>query len=90
MAQQDVRYYLNGMLFEMNDTLLRLVAIRWTSPLQWRIFILLFLYQSCIIIIPERELWNFPDCCLRKDVQLEFNHSHIRSTIGNFTFFQAH
>ncbi|STV18796.1 DNA polymerase III subunit beta [Klebsiella pneumoniae subsp. ozaenae] len=32
MAHQDVRYYLNGMLFETEGSELRTVAHRWSPP----------------------------------------------------------
>ncbi len=31
MAQQDVRYYLNGLLFDLRDTKLRCASYRWPS-----------------------------------------------------------
>lgn len=87
MAQQDVRYYLNGMLFEMNDTLLRLVATDGHRLAMADIYTAVPVSELHQVIIPRKGIMELSRLLSEEgDVQLEFNHSHIRSTIGNFTF----
>ncbi len=87
MAQQDVRYYLNGMLFEMNEQSLRLVATDGHRLASADIPTLAAVSELHQVIIPRKGVLELGRLLSEEgDVQLEFNHSHIRSTIGNFTF----
>jgi DNA polymerase-3 subunit beta len=89
MAQQDVRYYLNGMLFEISDKHLRTVATD-----GHRLALATFLTATGIesdtvrqIIIPRKGVLELTRLLSEdNDVELIFSDSHLRSTIGSYTF----
>jgi DNA polymerase-3 subunit beta len=89
MAQQDVRYYLNGMLFEISHKHLRTVATD-----GHRLALATFVTQTGVtednpkqIIIPRKGVLELSRLLNDdKDVELVFSDSHLRSTIGSYTF----
>lgn len=89
MAQQDVRYYLNGMLFEITDKHLRTVATD-----GHRLALATFITHTQIdendskqIIIPRKGILELSRLLTEEgNVELVFSDSHMRSTIGSYTF----
>ncbi|UDG79692.1 DNA polymerase III subunit beta [Candidatus Steffania adelgidicola] len=87
MAYQDVRYYLNGMLFETEVNELRAVATDGhrlavcTMPIYE-------LLPSCSVIVPRKgviELLRMLDY-VENPVKLTIGTHHIRANIGNYIF----
>ncbi len=87
MANQDVRYYLNGMLFDLDESLLRTVAtdghrmsVAHTS--------LSSSVEKRQIIIPRKgimelvKLLDVPE----QSVTLQVGHSNIRAVVNNFIY----
>lgn len=87
MANQDVRYYLNGMLFELDDTMLRSVAtdghrmaVAQTS--------LSAAFAQKQIIVPRKgvmELVKLLDAP-EQPVELQIGSSNVRAEVNNFIF----
>lgn len=87
MATQDVRYYLNGMLFEVDDKVLRSVATDGhrmavsTMPLEADI-------AATQLIVPRKgilELVKLLDAP-EQPVTLQIGHANIRAEVNNFIF----
>ena len=89
MAQQDVRYYLNGMLWEVNKNNLKAVA---TDGHRLAIAEIELLDQlkgeKDNLYCHERALLNFQDSCLMKRLllMLSLALNHIRATTSNMVF----
>ncbi|ACO76270.1 DNA polymerase III subunit beta [Azotobacter vinelandii CA] len=88
MAQQDVRYYLNGMLLEMNGGVLRAVATDGHR-------LALCSMQSGIehadrhqVIVPRKGILELARLLTDQDgeVSIVLGQYHIRATTGEFTF----
>ncbi|MDN3679358.1 DNA polymerase III subunit beta [Vibrio tapetis subsp. quintayensis] len=87
MANQDVRYYLNGMLFEVDGTTLRSVA---TDGHRMAVSqtTLVGEFENKQIIVPRKgvqelvKLLDSPE----QDVTLQIGSSNIRAEVNNFTF----
>ncbi|MFC0710859.1 DNA polymerase III subunit beta [Azorhizophilus paspali] len=88
MAQQDVRYYLNGMLLEMNGGVLRAVATDGHR-------LALCSMQSGIehadrhqVIVPRKGILELARLLTDQDgeVSIVLGQHHIRATTGEFTF----
>jgi len=87
MANQDVRYYLNGMLFEVEGTTLRSVA---TDGHRMAVSqtALVGEFENKQIIVPRKgvqELVKLLDAP-EQDVTLQIGSSNIRAEVNNFTF----
>lgn len=87
MANQDVRYYLNGMLFEVDGTTLRSVA---TDGHRMAVSqtTLVGEFENKQIIVPRKgvqELVKLLDAP-EQDVTLQIGSSNIRAEVNNFTF----
>jgi DNA polymerase-3 subunit beta len=88
MAQQDVRYYLNGMLLEVNAGYLRAVATDGHR--------LAMCSQSAVIdqvdrhqvIVPRKGILELARLLTEQDadVSISLGQHHIRATTGEFTF----
>ncbi|KLV02936.1 DNA polymerase III subunit beta [Photobacterium aquae] len=87
MAHQDVRYYLNGMLFETSGTTLRSVATDGHRMAVCSIE-LADAMPDKQIIVPRKgvmelmRLLDTPDA----DVRIQIGHSNIRAQVNNFIF----
>ncbi|OHC11749.1 MAG: DNA polymerase III subunit beta [Pseudomonadales bacterium GWC1_66_9] len=88
MAQQDVRYYLNGMLLEMNGGVLRAVATDGHR-------LALCAMQAGIehtdchqVIVPRKGILELARLLTDQDgeVSIVLGQHHIRATTGEFTF----
>ncbi len=87
MANQDVRYYLNGMLFEIEDTTLRSVA---TDGHRMAVSQVLLpnAFDQKQIIVPRKgvqELSKLLDAP-EQPVTLQIGGSNIRAEVNNFVF----
>ncbi|MBC7001412.1 DNA polymerase III subunit beta [Photobacterium sp. BZF1] len=87
MAHQDVRYYLNGMLFETDGQLLRSVATDGHRMAVCSVATSAEL-PAKQIIVPRKgvmelmRLLDSPD----EEVRLQIGHSNIRAEVNNFVF----
>jgi DNA polymerase III subunit beta len=89
MAQQDVRFYLNGMLMELTSEHLRAVATdghrlaMCTMPLETAVS------ESVQVIVPRKGILEFARLLgdeLEEPVAVVIGSNHIQATIGSFTF----
>jgi len=88
MAQQDVRYYLNGMLFEMSSDQLRTVATDGHRLAMAEAAVNIGWNEKTQIIVPRKgvnELQRLLDA-LDKDVKVELGVNHIRFTTDGMSF----
>jgi len=88
MAQQDVRYYLNGMLFEVAPDYLRVVAtdghrlametLNTSNPIS----------ESQQLILPRKGIMEMSRLLTDDsgDISLTFGQNHIRASVPAFTF----
>lgn len=88
MANQDVRYYLNGMLFELDENKLRSVATDGHRMAVAESILSEPLTQKNQVIVPRKgvlelmKLLENPD----EQVQLQIGQSNIRANVNQFTF----
>lgn len=89
MAQQDVRYYLNGMLWEVTPQQLRTVA---TDGHRLALCDLnseaINVAEATQIIVPRKGILELARSLVQEDanVQIVFGHNHLRATTDSFTF----
>ncbi len=88
MAQQDVRYYLNGLLLELTDKKIRCVA---TDGHRMAISETLFgksIKSDRQVIVPRKGVQEMLRLLGDTDdlIELEFGTNHIRAETGEFTF----
>jgi DNA polymerase-3 subunit beta len=88
MAQQDVRYYLNGMLFELKEGVLRVVA---TDGHRLALCALTGNIDSSgdtQVILPRKGVLELSRLLLEedKDIAVVIGSNHIRATTDDFTF----
>ncbi|GAB5497806.1 MAG: DNA polymerase III subunit beta [Pseudohongiellaceae bacterium] len=87
MAQQDVRYYLNGMLFEVDPGYLRVVATDGHRLAMETMAMENAISESQQLILPRKgvmELSRLLDDA--GDIDLTFGQNHIRATVPEYTF----
>jgi DNA polymerase-3 subunit beta len=87
MAQQDVRYYLNGMLFEVTASHLRVVATDGHRLAMETLEIESGVSEDQHLILPRKgilELARLLD--VGGDITLTFGQNHIRATVPDYTF----
>jgi DNA polymerase-3 subunit beta len=88
MAQQDVRYYLNGLLFEVSGKRLRAVATDGHRLSLAEIELDRELTSEKFVILPRKgvqEMLRFLDES-EDEVQLQFGANHMRATLKDLTF----
>lgn len=88
MAQQDVRYYLNGMLFEMGSDQLRTVATDGHRLAMAEAGVNIGWNEKTQVIVPRKgvmELQRLLDDA-DKDVNIELGLNHIRFTADGMSF----
>lgn len=88
MAQQDVRYYLNGMLFEMGSDQLRTVATDGHRLAMAEAAVNIGWDEKTQVIVPRKgvnELQRLLDD-MDKDVKVELGINHIRFTTDGMSF----
>jgi len=89
MAQQDVRYYLNGMLLEMGATSIRAVATDGHRLAMSSIDIVGTTFENVRqVIVPRKGILELSRLLTDVDgtIQISFSDSHVRSEIGAYTF----
>ena len=88
MAQQDVRYYLNGLLLALDNNILKTVATDGHRLAYYESQITKNISDSVQVIIPRKgvielsKLIDSPD----KDVDIEISQNHIRMIFPNTVF----
>ncbi len=88
MAQQDVRYYLNGLLFEANGSLLRAVATDGHRLSLAEVDLSHSINVEKHVILPRKgvqEMTRFLDDS-DTEVQLQIGANHLRAALDNLTF----
>lgn len=88
MAQQDVRYYLNGMLFEVNTDYIRMVATDGHRLAMHTDGQNTAVEEKAQVIVPRKGIMELSRLLSdgEEDVTVEIGSSHIRVSTANFTF----
>jgi len=88
MAQQDVRYYLNGMLLEVNDGVLRAVATDGHRLAMCAMQAGIEGVDRHQVIVPRKGILELARLLTEQDgeVRIVLGQHHIRATTGEFTF----
>ena len=88
MAQQDVRYYLNGMLLEVSANLLRAVATDGHRLAMCTMEAGIEHADKHQVIVPRKGILELARLLTEQDgtVSIVLGHHHIRATTGEFTF----
>ena len=89
MAQQDVRYYLNGMLLEMGATSIRAVATDGHRLAMSSIDIIGTTFENNRqVIVPRKGILELARLLTDPEgtINISFSDSHVRSEIGSYTF----
>jgi DNA polymerase-3 subunit beta len=88
MAQQDVRYYLNGMLLEVNAGILRAVATDGHRLAMCAMQAGLEGVDRHQVIVPRKGILELARLLTEQDgeVRIVLGQHHIRATTGEFTF----
>lgn len=88
MAQQDVRYYLNGMLFEVGKDYLRLVATDGHRLAMETVSLESALEDTQQQILPRKGVVELSRLLSEEggDITLTFGQNHIRAKVPEFTF----
>ena len=88
MAQQDVRYYLNGMLLEVQNGLLRAVATDGHRLAMCSMEGSIQLDGKHQVIVPRKGILELARLLTEQDadVSIVLGQHHIRATTGEFTF----
>ncbi len=88
MAQQDVRYYLNGMLLEVGDNTLRAVATDGHRLAMCSLSAPIEQQEKHQIIVPRKGILELARLLTEQDgeVAIVLGQHHIRATTSEFTF----
>lgn len=87
MAQQDVRYYLNGMLFEVSTDYLRVVATDGHRLAMETMSIDEGTVDTQQLIVPRKGIIELGRLLVDEgDITLTFGQNHIRATVTETTF----
>ena len=88
MAQQDVRYYLNGMLFEVASDYLRVVATDWHRLAMETLPIEKGIDEVQQLILPRKGIMELVRLLSddEEDIDLTFGQNHIRARVPAITF----
>ncbi|MDL5599165.1 DNA polymerase III subunit beta [Bacillus subtilis] len=88
MAQQDVRYYLNGMLLEVNSGVLRAVATDGHRLAMCAMQAGIEGVDRHQVIVPRKGILELARLLTEQDgeVRIVLGQHHIRATTGEFTF----
>jgi DNA polymerase III subunit beta len=89
MAQQDVRYYLNGMLWEVNDGLLRVVATDGHRLAMCTLASNIETNNGTLeVILPRKGVIELAKLLMNEndEVNVVIGSNHIRATTAEFTF----
>jgi DNA polymerase-3 subunit beta len=88
MAQQDVRYYLNGMLWELTPNQLRMVSTDGHRLAMCDLQTDAITSESTQIIVPRKGILELSRSLFNEDqnVEVVFGQNHLRAKTGDFTF----
>jgi DNA polymerase-3 subunit beta len=88
MAQQDVRYYLNGMLLEVGENILRAVATDGHRLAMCSLAAPIEQQEKHQIIVPRKGILELARLLTEQDadVSIVLGQNHIRATTSEFTF----
>jgi DNA polymerase-3 subunit beta len=88
MAQQDVRYYLNGMLWELNDKQLRVVATDGHRLAMCTLPHKVGVEGDTQVILPRKGVLELSRLLLDEEAEIVIviGSNHIRATTNDFTF----
>jgi len=88
MAQQDVRYYLNGMLWELETKQIRVVATDGHRLAMCTLVIDLDITETTQVILPRKGVIELSRLLLDEeaDIAVVIGSNHIRATTEEFTF----
>ena len=88
MAQQDVRYYLNGMLWEVSEGLLRVVATDGHRLAMCKLATDIHIDELRQIIVPRKGINELNRLLIEdeKSIDIVFGTNHLRATTEDFTF----
>ena len=86
MAQQDVRYYLNGMLWELNENKLRAVATDGHRMALCDGVCEVAVVEPITSIIPRKGIIELSRLLDENDVKVAMGSNHIRVTGGDYCF----
>src|SRR5690606_10204922 len=88
MAQQDVRYYLNGMLLEVNAGVLRAVATDGHRLAMCSLEAGIAHTDRHQVIVPRKGILELARLLTEQDAEVSvvLGQHHIRATTGEFTF----
>lgn len=88
MAQQDVRYYLNGMLIEVQTGVLRAVATDGHRLAMCSMDAAIEQTEKHQVIVPRKGILELARLLTEQDgeVAIVLGQNHIRATTGEFTF----
>jgi DNA polymerase-3 subunit beta len=88
MAQQDVRYYLNGMLWELEAKKIRVVATDGHRLAMCTLATELNITDTAQIILPRKGVIELSKLLLdeKADIAVVIGSNHIRATTDDFTF----
>ncbi len=88
MAQQDVRYYLNGMLWELKAGQLRVVATDGHRLAVCTLVTSIDIAESLQVILPRKGVIELARLLIaeNEEVDLVIGSNHIRATTSEFTF----
>lgn len=88
MAQQDVRYYLNGMLWELESKQIRVVATDGHRLAMCTLQSDLNIAETTQIILPRKGVLELARLLLNEDADIAVvvGSNHIRTTTDEFTF----
>lgn len=88
MAQQDVRYYLNGMLFEVTANYLRVVATDGHRLAMETLELESGVSEDQQLILPRKGIMELTRLLMDEsgDIDLTFGQNHLRATVPGYTF----
>ncbi|MBE9539418.1 MAG: DNA polymerase III subunit beta [Proteobacteria bacterium] len=88
MAQQDVRYYLNGMLWELESKQIRVVATDGHRLAMCTLATDLDITETMQVILPRKGVIELSKLLLEEDAEIAvvIGSNHIRATTDDFTF----
>lgn len=89
MAQQDVRYFLNGLLIEIHDNHILSVATDGHRLAKTQVFVDPLGFELVQSIVPRKavlEIGKFLDSASDEKADIKLNSSHILIQTGNFRF----
>ena len=88
MAQQDVRYYLNGMLWEVQEGQLRVVATDGHRLALCTLSAEISSHETLQVILPRKGVIELARLMMNEndDVEVVIGSNHIRATTSEFTF----